>query len=364
MIGTTLGAYQVIAKLGEGGMGEVYRARDTKLNRDVALKVLPEAFTADPDRIARFKREAHVLASLNHPNIAAIYGVEESDGVRALVLPTITTPAMTQLGVILGTAAYMSPEQAKGRAADKRSDIWAFGCVLYEMLTGKRAFDGEDSTEVIAAVVRGEPDWSALPPAAPDHIRLLLRRCLEKDRGKRIADISTARFLLTEPFGSIAGASQTASPPASTPRARWRTASLGLAVVALGIVTAAALWRKQPSADRLVTRFSFTMSDGPPHHPFWSRDGKELFYEPTIAQLHAIPVRTQPEFTFGTPVPLAAGGYGSTNPIFSRNRDIDVDGNRFITFAATDETGEPRSPAEICVVLNWFEELKARMPSQ
>src|SRR5262245_52459496 len=256
-------------------MGEVYRACDTKLNRDVALKVLPEAFTADPERLARFKREAHVLASLNHPHIAAIYGFEESDGIPALILelvdgptlaerladgrlpvdeslpiakqiidaleaahdqgivhrdlkpaniklrpdgtvkildfglakpiepvsglsasvtlsPTITTPAMTQLGVILGTAAYMSPEQAKGRAADKRSDIWAFGCVLYEMLTGTRAFDGDDATEVLAAVIRGEPDWSALPADVPGHIRLLLRRCLEKDHAKRVSDISTA----------------------------------------------------------------------------------------------------------------------------------------------------------------------------
>ena len=255
-------------------MGDVYRARDTRLNRDVALKVLPDAFTTDPDRLARFKREAHVLASLNHPHIAAIYGFEDTDGVPALILelvdgptladriadgrlptdealaiakqiiealeaaheqgivhrdlkpaniklrpdgtvkvldfglakaiepvsgisanvslsPTITTPAMTRMGVILGTAAYMSPEQAKGRAADKRSDVWAFRCVLYEMLTGTRAFDGEDATEVIAAIVRGEPDWSALPADVPDHIRLLLRRCLEKDRGKRVSDIST-----------------------------------------------------------------------------------------------------------------------------------------------------------------------------
>src|SRR5262249_53391360 len=228
-------------------MGDVYRAKDTKLGREVALKILPATFTNDPDRVARFRREAQVLASLNHPHIGAIYGLDEASGTQFLVLelvdgesldktiargripvdealgiakqiaealeaahergiihrdlkpanvaltkdgdvkvldfglakatdaasgpsidlansPTITSPAaLTGVGVILGTAAYMSPEQAKGRGADKRSDVWAFACVLFEMLTGKRAFDGEDATDVIAAVVRGEPDWSALP---------------------------------------------------------------------------------------------------------------------------------------------------------------------------------------------------------
>src|SRR5262245_43804550 len=239
--GDRLGAYEVLTLLGSGGMGEVYRARDTKLNRDVALKILPDAFTADPDRLARFKREAHILASLNHSNIAAIYGLEESDSVRALVLelvegptlaerigdgplpidealaiakqlvealdaaheraiihrdlkpaniklrpdgtvkvldfglakaiepasgsspgattsPTLTSPAMTQMGMILGTAAYMAPEQAKGRSADKRSDIWAFGCVLYEMLAGARAFGGNDIPDTLATVLKGQPD--------------------------------------------------------------------------------------------------------------------------------------------------------------------------------------------------------------
>jgi eukaryotic-like serine/threonine-protein kinase len=238
--GTRLGVYEIVAHIGEGGMGSVYRARDTKLNRDVALKVLPDAFASDADRLARFTREAHTLASLNHPNIAHIHGLEESGGVRALVMelvegddlsqriargaipvdealpiakqiaegleaahqqgivhrdlkpaniklrpdgavkvldfglakalapeqdfasalhgslsPTITSPAMlTGAGIVLGTAAYMAPEQAKGREADKRSDIWAFGCVLYEMLTGRRPFDGEDMTDVLGAVVR------------------------------------------------------------------------------------------------------------------------------------------------------------------------------------------------------------------
>src|SRR5258706_10259847 len=273
--GTRLGAYEVTAPIGEGGMGQVYRARDTKLNRDVALKILPDAFARDPDRFARFTREAQTLASLNHSNIGAIYGIEESRDVRALVMelvegedlsqriargaipldetlpiarqiadaleaaheqgiihrdlkpaniklrpdgtakvldfglakamdpvgsapnmaqsPTITTPAMTQAGMILGTAAYMSPEQAKGRAADKRSDIWAFGCVLYEMLTGKRAFEGDDVSDTLAAVLRGEPDWGALPADTPTPIGKLLRGCLRKDRRERVPAVAVAR---------------------------------------------------------------------------------------------------------------------------------------------------------------------------
>jgi Tol biopolymer transport system component len=263
-------------------MGLVYRARDTKLNRDVALKVLPDAFASDADRLARFTREAQTLASLNHPNIAHIHGLEESGGIRALVMelvegddlsqriarraipieealpiarqiaealeaahqqgiihrdlkpaniklrpdgtvkvldfglakalapeqelahgthpsqsPTITSPAMlTGLGIVLGTAAYMAPEQAKGRGADKRSDIWAFGCVLYEMLTGRRPFDGEDMTDVLSAVVRLEPAWDALPSDVPAPVRTLLRQCLVKDRHRRVGDIAAVLFVL------------------------------------------------------------------------------------------------------------------------------------------------------------------------
>src|SRR5436190_10470823 len=283
--GTRLGPYEIQSALGAGGMGEVYRARDTKLGRDVALKVIPDTFALDPDRLARFQREAQVLASLNHPHIAAIYGFEDSGDTHALVLelvegetladriargaippdealpiarqicealeaahelgiihrdlkpanikvtpdgvvkvldfglaklteastgsggsppalsmsPTITSPAMmTSVGMILGTAAYMAPEQAKGRPADKRSDIWAFGCVLYEMLTGKRPFDGDDTVDVMVAVLSKAPDWSALPAGVPASIRALIRRCLEKDRRKRVGDVSTALFAIDE----------------------------------------------------------------------------------------------------------------------------------------------------------------------
>ena len=283
--GTRLGPYEVISAIGAGGMGEVYRARDGTLNRDVALKVLPEPFALDADRLARFRREAQVLAALNHPNIAAIYGFEESTSVHALVLELVEGPTladriaqgpmpldealpiakqiaealeaaheqgiihrdlkpaniklrpdgtvkvldfglakalepagahgsmprrrrpsrlpamMTGVGVLLGTAAYMSPEQAKGRPADKRSDVWAFGAVLYEMLTGRRAFDGEDMTEVLGAVVRLEPNWDALPYDVPPAVRTLLQRCLVKDRRRRIADIAAALFVLEHHTG-------------------------------------------------------------------------------------------------------------------------------------------------------------------
>ena len=254
--GTTLGPYSVTAKIGEGGMGEVYQARDTKLDRDVALKVLPEAFTSDPDRLARFEREAKVLASLNHPNIGSIYGLEEAEGIRALVLelvegPTLAdrikqgaipidealpiakqiadaleaaheqgvihrdlkpanvkvkadgmvkvldfglakalepeaggdpsqsptmTAAASRMGMIMGTATYMSPEQAKGTTADRRADVWAFGVVLYEMLTGKRLFEGATVSDTLAAVLRAEPDWDVLPRDTPTAVRRLLSR--------------------------------------------------------------------------------------------------------------------------------------------------------------------------------------------
>jgi eukaryotic-like serine/threonine-protein kinase len=278
--GVRLGRYEILAAIGAGGMGEVYRARDTELGRDVALKILPDAFARDPDRIARFRREAQLLASLNHPHIGAIYGLEDARGVPALVLelvegptladrlmnggiacdealaiarqiadaleaaheqgivhrdlkpaniklrpdgtvkvldfglakaldaaapaadvslsPTLTSPAMTRLGVVLGTAPYMSPEQARGKTVDKSSDIWAFGCVLYEMLSGARAFGGNDVTETIAAIIRAEPEWSRLPASTPDSIRRLLRRCLEKDGKRRLADIRDARLEIDE----------------------------------------------------------------------------------------------------------------------------------------------------------------------
>src|SRR5258708_10476120 len=314
--GQRLGPYEVVGAIGAGGMGEVYRARDAKLNREVALKVLSELLASDSDRLARFRREAQVLASLNHPNIGHIYGFEDSGTIHALVLeliegptladriaqgpipldealpiasqiaealeaaheqsivhrdlkpanvklrpdgtvkvldfgmarvfepmsvsadvsqsPTITTPAMTGMGVILGTAAYMSPEQAKGRAADKRSDVWAFGCVLFEMLSGKRAFEGEGVSDTLATVLKGEPDWAALPATLPPSIRALVAGCLRKERKQRIGDISAALFLVNQPmmaFGALP------TPVVPTSRPLWRRA---LPIVATAIVVAGA----------------------------------------------------------------------------------------------------------------------------
>jgi serine/threonine protein kinase/Tol biopolymer transport system component len=348
VIGDRAGPYAILAKLGEGGMGEVYRARDTKLNRDVALKVLPDSFANDPDRLARFQREAQVLASLNHPNIAHIHGLEESGGVRALVMelvegedlaqrvtrgaipidealpiakqiaealeaaheqgiihrdlkpanikvtpdgtvkvldfglakamdppaftpnasqsPTITTPAMTQAGMILGTAAYMSPEQAKGRPSDKRSDVWAFGCVLYEMLTGKRAFVGEDVSETLAAVIRGEPGWADLPVGTPPTIRRLLRRCLEKDRRRRLDSAAAARLDIDDVLsgaagaGDIATAALTPAPPSNT--RLWL--SIAGAVVTTGLVTGASVWMLRSPVPQPVIRLSAMHPDGTP----------------------------------------------------------------------------------------------------
>jgi Tol biopolymer transport system component len=335
--GTRLGVYEVVAQIGAGGMGEVYRARDTRLNRDVALKVLPDLFALDPDRLARFKREAQVLASLNHPNIAAIHGLEESGGVWALVLelvegptladriaqgpvpldealpiarqiaealeaaheqgivhrdlkpanikvrpdgtvkvldfglakamegevaavgaalgsisPTITSPAATRIGTILGTAAYMSPEQARGKTVDKRSDIWAFGCVLYEMLTGRRAFEGEDVTEALARIIEREPNLSVLPASTPASVHRLLRRCFEKDRRKRLTDAGIARIEIDD-----------ATLPSSenTPRvtAQRRFSAYGVALVlAAGVVAGgataggAAWWLTRPAPQPVV----------------------------------------------------------------------------------------------------------------
>ena len=332
--GTRLGPYEIVSALGAGGMGEVYRGRDTRLKRDVALKILPELFASDPDRLARFQREAEVLASLNHPNIAAIHGLEDSEGIRALVMelvegetladriarglipldealpiakqiaealeaaheqgvvhrdpkpanikvrpdgtvkaldfglaklaessptspsgpnalsmsPTITSPALaTGLGVLLGTAAYMSPEQAKGRDADKRSDIWAFACVLYEMLTGTKPFGGEDVSDTLANVLKSDPDWSALPSETPPAIRTLLQSCLTKDRRRRVADISTALFVLDK-GASLAPPIAVSTAPLPR-RLLWRRAAAmtGVLLVVAAVATTLTWFATRPA---------------------------------------------------------------------------------------------------------------------
>ncbi len=345
--GSTLGPYEITAKLGEGGMGEVYRARDARLNRDVAIKVLPELFAADAERLARFTREAQTLASLNHPNIAHLHGLEEQGGVRALVMelvegedlsalikqgpmpvaealpiakqiaealeaahelgivhrdlkpanikvradgtvkvldfglakamdpsltsgvdsaksPTLTARA-TQLGMIIGTAAYMAPEQARGRPVDKRADVWAFGVVLYEVLTGERAFQGEDVSDVLAAVLRQDLDWSKLPAATPPRVRELLRRCLERDVKLRLQAIGEARVALERPdeFSGISGAVQgygAASLEKRAPRRSWPWAIAAVAFVGW-VATAIVLSQRAPGGSSTL-RTSLALPDG------------------------------------------------------------------------------------------------------
>jgi serine/threonine-protein kinase len=365
--GTRLGPYEVTAQIGVGGMGEVYRATDTNLGRQVAIKVLPKAFAQDADRLARFEREAKTLASLNHTNVAQIYGLERSHDTTALVMelvegptladriaqgaipldealpiakqiaealeaahehgiihrdlkpanikvrrdgtvkvldfglakaldsspgvtdvsqsPTITSPAMTHMGVILGTAAYMSPEQAKGRAVDKRSDIWAFGCVLYEMLTGKRAFGGETVSETLADVLKSDPSWATLPSEIPSTLRNVLRRCLEKDPRQRVHDIADVRLALEGAF-ETAPAETTA---VAVPRLRvWQRPAVA-AVIAVSLIATAglAVWAlMRPAASRPVwltvalpagQTLSFTATDFDPGLAI-SADGTRIVF--------------------------------------------------------------------------------------
>jgi Tol biopolymer transport system component len=399
--GDTLGPYLVEALIGAGGMGEVYRAHDTKLNRGVALKVLPESLTQDADRLARFTREAHVLASLNHPNIAAIHGFEDRGDVHALVLelvegptladrigagplalpealpiarqiadalaaahehgmihrdlkpanvkvcddgtvkvldfglakpirdaatpasgsapanpasphsPMVMSPVITAMGVILGTAAYMSPEQAKGRAADKRGDVWAFGCVFYEMLTGKRAFDGEDVSDTLASVLKGQPDWTSLPADTPAAIRRLLRRALEKDSRRRLADMADARLEIDEALGPApADVSRETIATRGAMRIRSALPWAIAATLAIALVTTLVIWRPWQTVpirlsphlrvDLGAAAFLGGSVDGTPQlaiSPDGStlafvgeRDGVDQLYLRRFGQLQAVPV--------------------------------------------------------------------------
>jgi serine/threonine-protein kinase len=364
MIGTTLAHFKITGKLGEGGMGEVYRAEDTKLGREVAIKVLPEAFTQDPERLARFEREAQLLASLNHPNIGAIYGLEEADDKRFLVLelidgdtlqelirkgvpleralemaaqvagaleeaheqgivhrdlkpanvkvtpngtvkvldfglakawapdpsdprisasPTLTAQ-MTQAGVILGTAAYMSPEQARGQEVDKRADIWSFGVMVFEMLSGEELFAGDTVTDTLAAVVRAEPDFAGLPKSTPGSARRVLERCLEKDPNLRLRDIGEARIALegAEPEElSEAPAETIAATPAKFAWLPWVVAAV--AVVA-GLLAVTGIFPRRSEPTRDVVRFQVEMAPdldlflpvGP--HLAFSPDGRTVAF--------------------------------------------------------------------------------------
>ena len=370
--GTRLGPYEIAAQIGEGGMGEVYQATDTNLKRAVAIKVLPESLALDAERLARFQREAEVLAALNHPNIAQIHGLEKSDGTIALVMelvegptladriaqgaipvdealpiakqiaealeaaheqgivhrdlkpanikvrpdgtvkvldfglakalepasalgtsagqalsqaPTITTPAMTVAGMILGTAAYMSPEQAKGKTVDKRSDVWAFGAVLFEMLTGKRAFAGGDVSEVLASVLAREPDWTLLPNGLSPVLGTYIRRCLHKDSKQRVHDVADVRLALEGAFET--GVSQVTDDSSAIPQpAVWRRALMPMAALIVGAVVAGVtVWRATLPAPPLPVRTEVTTSgdaalrpDGIHRNLAITQDGSRIVY--------------------------------------------------------------------------------------
>jgi serine/threonine protein kinase/Tol biopolymer transport system component len=358
LTGRRLGPYEILSAIGAGGMGEVYQAHDTKLGRDVAIKVLPANFVNDLERLSRFQREARMLAALNHANIATIYGLEQADGVTCLVMELVSgetlaervkagplgieealkiaiqiaealeaahekgiihrdlkpanvklTPegkvkvldfglakafagdaanddpsnsptlsaAATMQGTILGTAAYMSPEQARGKVCDKRTDIWAFGCVFYELLSGKQAFHGEDVTDILAAVVRAEPDWSRLPGEIPQGIRVLLRRCLRKDRRQRLPDAGAARIEIEEAL-SGAGVAESV-PPASVEQRRplaWIASTVAL-IVAFGSL-AFVYFRQAPPVVQTL-RYQLSLPDNAEFRMFQlSPDGRNLAY--------------------------------------------------------------------------------------
>ena len=404
--GSRVGPYEIAAAIGAGGMGEVFRAHDTRLNRDVAIKVLPAAFALDKERVARFRREAQVVASLNHSHVAAIHGLEEGDGVLALVLelvegedlaerlkrgaipidesidiarqiaegleaahekgvvhrdlkpanvkitsdgvvkildfglakafeddptssdsalansPTMARP-MTNDGMILGTAAYMSPEQARGKAVDKRADIWSFGVVLHEMLTGKRLFRGETVSDTLAAVLRENVDLTSLPPATPIAVKRLLVRCLERDSKRRLRDIGEARLMLSEPSSDATG-------EVVAPR-RTRTLSFALlAIVALlSAVVGALLWTQlRPAPPRIVSRLSLALAPGQvlsgAGGPAISRDGRLIAYTAHDARtVDRLYVRAVDRFE---PVMIPESD-GAQQPFFS------PDGNRVAFFA-------------------------------
>jgi Tol biopolymer transport system component len=414
--GAHVGSYEILSSLGAGGMGEVYRARDRKLDRTVAIKILPEGFANDPERIARFEREAKTLAALNHPNIAHLYGLEDSAGLRALVMelvegptladriaqgpipinealpiarqiaealeaaheqgiihrdlkpanikitadskvkvldfglakamdpaatganlansPTLTMEA-TQAGIILGTAAYMSPEQARGTVVDKRTDLWSLGAVLYEMLTGRRLFEAATVPDTLSQVLMKEPDWNVLPVSTPAPIRRLLRRCLEKDRKQRLDSAAAVRLEIDEPqltpTQEIASApARAVSAPHRRPMSGWLVAAAGLlAPLALALAVLTYL-REQPP--RALERMRFHIT--PPEHVTLSRvggfavspDGRHLVFAATgsdgttrlwLRSLEAIEAR---------PLPGTEGSTG-TSPFWSPD-------SRFVAFNA------------------------------
>jgi Tol biopolymer transport system component len=452
--GTKLGSYEVAAQIGAGGMGEVYQAHDTKLGRDVAIKVLPEAVALDLERLARFQREAKMLAALNHPNIATIFGLEQSGATHYLVMelvpgdtlqqrvkrdgavpieealaiarqiaealeaahekgiihrdlkpanvkltpegkvkvldfglakafagdistedmgnsPTLSMAATMQ-GVILGTAAYMSPEQAKGKAVDKRTDIWAFGAVLYELLTGKPAFHGEDVGDILASVVKTEPAFDALPTNISPSIRVLLQRCLRKDRRQRTPDAATIRIEIEDAIAAPKGYSATQAAPASTSKLPWAVAA-GLAV--LLAVTSFGWWRATRPLERPLVRLDVDLgpdvSLGSPRgaDTILSSDGSRLVY---VSQRRLFTRRLdQPNAT------ELAGTQGAYAPFFSSDgqwvaffspgklQKISVEGGSAITLceAGTSEGGSWGEDGNIIAALSNNGGVLSRVPA-
>jgi serine/threonine protein kinase len=450
--GMSLGPYRIIGVVGAGAMGEVYRASDSHLNREVALKVLPELFANDPDRLARLRREAQVLASLNHPNIAAIYGFEDRDGIQALVLEFVDGSTLaeriahgpipldqalriarqiaealeaahehgvihrdlkpanikvqpdgtvklldfglakaldpipgtsdvsasrqvpnqesTERGMILGTWAYMSPEQARGMRLDSRTDVWAFGCVLYEMLTGHRAFDGRTSSDVLAAVLKREPDFDGLPAGTPESISRLLRRALTKDVRDRLHAIGDARLEVVETLASLSGtpgpgthhASRITSPASSaqaapsTSFATWR--GVAAAVAILGIAIASALvwmFSRQPSVAPTVSRFEPRLPESAPLltgagtiRLGLSHDGARMVYPTNLG----LAVRSR-----NNDVSVIETRY-STNPFFSPDGQwIGYIGDALRKVAVTGGPSTLLSPAGAGATATWGEEV-------
>jgi serine/threonine protein kinase/Tol biopolymer transport system component len=413
--GSFVGPYRIDSLLGVGGMGEVYRARDSKLNRDVAIKILPSAFATDLDRLARFKREAQVLASLNHPNIAAIYGFDDSGAVHALVLelvegptladriargplpidealkiakqiaealeaaheqgiihrdlkpanikvrdddtvkvldfglakaietagsmsasvsmsPTITSPAMTQAGIILGTAAYMSPEQARGKPVDRRADIWAFGCVVFEMLTGRRAFEAEDVSLTLAEVMKSDPEWSDLPPSVSPSLKTVLRRCLAKDPRQRIRDVGDIRLALDGAFDTTSERVADAAPITVSPPFWRRAIPAALSAIVAAVLTAAAVWVTRPSPPVAITRFTYPLPEGQVFQNTGrqaldiSPDGAQILYAASLKLF----VRSLSELEPRTVINIIAGE--GTNAVFS------PDGRSIVFRSGADQT--------------------------
>jgi serine/threonine-protein kinase len=437
--GTRLGPYEILGVIGAGGMGEVYRARDTRLERPVAIKVLPDTFASDADRLARFEREARTLAALNHPNIAQVHGLEESSGIRGLVMElvdgedladrltrgpvpldeamliarqiaealeaahehgivhrdlkpanikvrpdgsvkildfglakavdshtaspvTLTSPGMTELGLVLGTAAYMAPEQAKGKPVDRRADIWAFGVVLYEMLTGRAAFTGETITDVLAAVLSRSPDWTALPADAPLALRRLVERCLEREPRRRLRDIGEARVALENLSAgdSSIGAGADATPPSAHPRRPGLRLLVTLGtVLALALVTTIWLLLARRSAAglepppvraalTLSPDLSFNLSARPPLAI--SRDGTKVGIAARQKGVDQLYLRVLGDFEAR---PLI-GTEGASHPFFSPDgawiaffangklRKVPVGGGPAVALA---DVGDPRGGA-------------------